>query len=292
MFRFASAWILVLAATSAFAQDQADPDPLWQFWVKGQTQHYANFFQRAEGQAQDDVQALYGEAGASVTLSRTAPLRAYGNVNVMQFSESDLSTSPGIRVGLRLDGRPHAFDVRAEQLLDRPSFDIGDEFDRADITNLAGEYSYRVTRDWQVSLEGEYQKQDIEVTTLRDNDFLGAGAAVRWRGSRLFSPEIGFRSGRREVEDDTLSYDQDEMYLQIRSAPTPEIYISARYRDRGREYTSGREDDRRQITASVDWSMTPTLIWNFYGSHETVKVNRAGRDFDTALYILGITKRF
>ena len=116
MFRSASALILILAASSAFAQ-RTDPDPLWQFWVKGQVQHYANFFQRAEGQAQDDVQALYGEAGASVALSRTAPLRAYGNVNVMQFSESDLSTSPGIRLGLRLDGRPHAFDVRAEQLI-------------------------------------------------------------------------------------------------------------------------------------------------------------------------------
>lgn len=291
MFRVASAVILVLAASSAFAQTAA-ADPQWQLWVKGQVQHHANFFQRAEGQVQDDVQALYGEAGASVSLSRTTPLRAYGSVNVMRFSESGLSTSPGIRLGVRHDGRPHAFDVRAEHLSDRPSFDIGDEFDRADITNLAGEYSYRVTRDWQMSLEGEYQRQDIEVTPLRDNDFVGAGAGVRWRGSRVFSPEIGYRSGKREVENDTLSYDQNEIYLQIRSSPTPEIYISARYRDRDREYTSGREDDRRQITASVDWSMTPALIWNFYTAHESVKVNRAGRDFDTALYILGITKRF
>ena len=285
MSRFALAVLLVLFANAAVAQDT------WQFWVKGQGQFYDNFFQAPEGTPQDDVRALFAEVGASVGLGHE--LRAYGQVNHLRYNEDALDPSSGIRLGLRMEGKPHAFDVYAEQLKDRPVFDVGDEFDRADIHTVAGEYSLRVVEDWQVSVDGELQEQDFEITPPRDNDFGALGAAVRWRGSRVFSPEIGVRVGERDVTDDTLSYDQRDLYLQIRSAPTPELYLSLRYRDRHRDYASfDREDQRRQIAAAADWRMSELLTWNAYIAREKVNSNLPDHDFDTGLVSLGVTLRF
>ncbi len=303
MYKFGSVMIaaaMLFGTGNALAQTRPQSAPTWQFWLKGQGQLYDNFFQRASGQDQEDVRAVFGEVGTSVGLSRTTPLRAFGSFNDLRFDDNRLDASPGIRVGLRSEGRPHAFEVYVEQLQNRPSFEIGDQFDRADIRNIVGDYSYRFAKDWQVSVSGELQNQDVDVTNTRDNDFWYAGAALRWRRSRLFSPEIGFRTGTRDVTDDTLSYDQDELYLQVRSSPIPPLYLSVRYRNRKRDYTTGvttvsefgREDKRRQITVGVDYTISPPLTVNFYGSHENADVNRAGRDFTTALYLLGLTWRF
>jgi hypothetical protein len=294
MFRVWIVAVLVVFAATASAQQ---PEPAWDFWLKGQVLNYDNFFQAPEGSPEADVTALFGEVGASVRI--TGPLRAYGHVNTLHYDDDALDNSNGIRLGLRQEGRPHAFDVYGEQLMDRPTFDVGDEFDRADIRTFAGEYSYRFMDDWQVSVDGELQNQEFELTPARDNDFHAAGAAVRWRGSRLLSPEIGFRTGERDVDDATLSYDQRDLYLQLRSSPTPSLYISLRYRDRTREYSTGdalspnfgREEDRTQWALGTDWTFTRNLALNLYAARENVDSNIAGRDFDTALYVIGLTWR-
>src|SRR5688572_31865842 len=51
----------------------------------------------------------------------------FGHVNYIHFNESTLEGSPAFRLGLRGDLRPHAFEVYAEQLSNRPSFEL-DEF--------------------------------------------------------------------------------------------------------------------------------------------------------------------
>lgn len=91
-----------------------------------------------------------------------------------------------------------------------------------------------------------------------------------------------------------------ETYDQARSAPTDTVYLSLRYRMRQREYTTGdvassnfdREDDRNQWTLSADWKMLPGLIWNLYYANETADSSREGRDFDTKVYLLGLTFAF
>lgn len=279
--------------------NDANRESTWSFWLRGNAQLYENFFQAPEGGDEEDVLAGFGEVGAGLRLSRAVPLQLYGQFNYTHYDFENLDSSTGVRIGLRSDGRPHSFDVFAEQLSDRPSFDVGDEFDRADIRTFAGEYSYRVTRQWQLSLDGEAQEQEFDLTPTRDNDYGAFGAAVRWRPTRLFSPEIGYRTGERDVVDETLSYDQSEWYLQVRSSLTPAVYLSVRLRDRTREYSTdavtssnfGREDDRQQIAAALDWTMRPGFIWNFYASHEDVETNVEGRDFDTRLYVAGLTLR-
>ena len=289
---------VILIAGLAAAQEQppqqqqppAQQDP-WQFWVRANAQLYDNFFEAPNGRPQDDVTALFGEAGASVGFAKS--FRAYGQVNYLHYDEEGLDSSPGFRVGLRGDAHPHSFDVYAEDLRNRPTFDVGDEFDRADIRTLAATYEYRSSHDWSAGADGELQQQNFKITTSRDNDFRSAGASVRWRGSRLFSPEVGVRFGNRDVDDDRLSYGQRDVYLQIRSSLTPKLYLSGRYRNRKRDYDNlGREDKRNQITLSADYTLVPNLILNLYGSHETTGVNQPNRDFKTALYVAGLTWRF
>ena len=282
---------LVAVATSLSAFAQSQPQRTFGFWLKGQALLFGNFFQAPDGTPEDDVLAGLGEVGANLNLSND--LRAYASYNYLAYDDEQLDKSDGFRVGLQREGTPHAFNVYAEQLRDRPTFDVGDVFDRADITTLAGEYSYRFLKDWQASVDGEMQQQDFELTPARENDFHAIGGAIRWRGSRLFSPEIGFRTGERDVNDETLSYEQDDLYLQIRSAVTPDLYVSVRFRDRSRDYPNiGREDERRQFVASADWSTSRSLTWNFYYSYETVDVNIPDRDFDTSLLAAGLTWRF
>jgi hypothetical protein len=281
------------------SREETPAEKPWEFWLSGNVQNYGNFFQATEGGLEEDATAVEGEVGASLRLGQ-GPLRAYGSFNHLNYRDFGLEASNGVRIGLKSGGRPHGFDVYADQTNNRPTFDAGDEFDTADIRTLAGEYTYRFADDWQVSADGQFQQQENEITSSHDNDFKALGAAVRWRGSRLFSPEIGYRAGERDVDDATLSYDQNEWYVQVRSSLTPTVYLSVRYRDRGRQYSTGdagssnfgREDARRQLAASADWTFLPMLTLNVYAAREDVDVNRAGRDFDTSLGLVGLTWRF
>jgi len=284
-------FLLALALAAApwlHAQQQPPNDPLWEAWVKGNGQLYENFFQDP-GSGGETVTAMQAEVGASRRVARG--IRAYGDVNYLHFFDDTLEGSPGMRVGARGDLRPHAFDVYAEVLNNRPSFEL-DEFSGADIRRLAGEYSYRFLKDWQASVDGDFEQQEFD-NSLRDNDFHQAGAAIRWRGSRIFSPEIGFRTGERDVNDALQSYDQHEIYLQIRSQTTERLYLSARFRDRKRDYQNiSREDKRRQLTVGADYTISDVWVLNLYGAREHVDTTQAGRDFTSGLWIAGVTYRF
>ncbi|MBW3565117.1 MAG: DUF560 domain-containing protein [Acidobacteria bacterium] len=271
-----------------------------QAWVKGQGLFFQNFFQATEGRAEEDVHAFYGEAGASYRLSRSLPVRAYASANTVQYNDDLLDSADGFRIGARGDGRPHAFDVYFDQQMDRPTFDVGDVFDRADVRTFSGQYGYRVTRDWELKAGGELQNQEFDLTPVRDNDYSEIMGAVRYRGWRQFSPEIGFAAGERDVDDPTLSYDQSEVYLQIRSAVSPRLYASVRLRLRERDYSTsatassnfGRSDDRQQLSGYADYELLDYLTLNLYGSFEDVDSNLEGRDFDTSMLLVGLTLHF
>lgn len=277
-------------------RERADPVAAWQVWLRADGHLYENFFQATAGREEEDVTAFATELGATYALSPAMPLLAYGSVNYMRYGEHGLGSTNGMRLGVRSEGRPHAFNAFVQQLNDRPTFDVGDEFDRADVRTFAADYAYRFG-EWQAGIDGELQSQRFQLTESRNNEFTGVGAAVRWRRWRVFSPEVGLRFGNRDVDDPTQSYDQRDAYLQIRSSVTPQLYLSLRFRDRGREYTTniadasnfGREDDRRQIAFNAVYSLRPDLDLNLYVTRENTDTNVPRRDFDTALWLLGIT---
>ena len=279
---------------------RAAEEQRFELWLKGQGFLFDNFFQATDVAAEQDVNALYAELGGSYRLSRSVPVKAYLSVNTVQYDDDALDSSEGFRLGVRGDMRPHGFDVYVDQQMDRPTFDVGDVYDRADVRTLSGEYGYRVTRDWEVKVEGELQEQEFDLTPDRDNDYTELGGGIRYRAWRMFSPEIGFATGERDVDDARLSYDQDEVYLQIRSALSPRLYASARLRLRDRSYVTddvtssnfGRSDDRQQISGYADYELLEYLTLNFYGSYEDVDSNLEGRDFDTTMLLVGATLHY
>jgi hypothetical protein len=250
-----------------------------------------NFFQAPEGQPTDDVNAMAAEVRLVARPAVLHPLQTYMHLGAVDFET--LGTSPGATIGTRLEGRPHSFDVALEFLQNRPSLELGDEFDEADTVRLFGDYSYRVTRDLELIALGEIQQQTMQISPARDNQFMAAGAAIRYRGfGSHFSPEIGFVTGQRDVENDAEDHSQNDMYVRVRSAVTPTVYLSGRYRHRVREYdTILREDTRDQWTLSGDWRFHRFLAANVYVAIENADSSNASRAFDTETFGVGLSVR-
>ncbi len=260
---------------------------------------FDNFFQASDPALEQDINAL----GAELRFARGGDTGwlPYFRANYLDYDDEALEASYGARIGARLASRPHRFEIYLDHQLDRPTFDIGDVFDTADVTTLVADYGLRVTDSWELGLQGEAQQQSFNVLETKDNDFRGLGASLRYRGfGSLFSPEIGYGAGEREVDDPAETYDQTETYVQVRSAPAETVYLSLRYRMREREYTTGdiaasnfaREDDRDQWSLTADWRMLPRLTWNLYWAAEDAQSTRVAREFDTQTVLLGLTIGF
>ncbi|HEY0590235.1 MAG TPA: hypothetical protein VGF40_00595, partial [Thermoanaerobaculia bacterium] len=247
---------------------------------------FDNFFQASDPALEQDIDAL----GAELRFARAGSTGwlPYFRANYLDYSEEVLDPSFGGRVGVRYAGRPHRFEIYLDHQIDRPTFDIGDVFDTADVTTAVADYGLRFADDWELGLQGEVQQQSFNELEIKNNDFMGAGASLRFRGfGSMFSPEVGYMSGEREVDDPTETYDQTETYVQIRSAPAETVYLSLRYRMRGRDYSTddvtssnfGREDDRDQWALTADWRMLPRLTWNLYWATEDAQSTRVEREF-------------
>lgn len=256
---------------------------------------FDNFFQAPETAPQQNVDALAGELRLVAPLGET--VEGYSNLNYTRY-EDPLEASQGVTAGLRSAGRTHGFDLFGEYLTNRPSGDVGELVEQADIRRVAGEYSYRVTRDWQLTALGDYQQQDFDITQGKDNTFLDFGGAVRYRGfGSAFSPEIGATFGERDADDPDEDHDQRDLFLKIRSAPADWAYLSLRYRHRTRDYSIaaplatnfGREDTRKQWVATADLRTGDILTWNLYYSYEDAESTRVEREFTTSLFAAGLT---
>lgn len=299
--------LLLLAGVlsfSAFAQesgrsDDRSPDARLSSELRLNGWRFDNFFQASDPAAEQDINAL----GAELRFARSTDRgwAPYFRANYLDYDDEALDPSYGGRLGARFASRPHAFEIYLDHQLDRPTFDIGDVFDTADVTTLVAEYGFRFTPAWELGLQAELQQQSFNQLTVKDNELTGAGASLRYRGfGSKFSPEVGYVMGEREVDDPTETYDQTETYLQIRSAPTDALYLSARYRMREREYTTadlaatnfGREDDRDQISLTADWRLMPRVTLNLYYATEDATSTRVERAFETQTALVGVTFGF
>jgi hypothetical protein len=278
------------------------PDPTVE--IRLNTLFFGNFFQAPEGVPEEDVMAAAVEGRFTRNLPfhfrQTQPVQGYLYLDYLRFDQEEFGGSPGLRVGARSEGRPHGWDAWAQLQKDRPAFDVGDQLDQANIARLAGDYSYRLGRNWQFGTGFDYEQQSFDLAEQRDNNFLGIGGTIRYRGfGSEFSPEIGFALGDRSVDDSNEDYGQTDWILQIRSAPSPPLYLSVRYRHRVREYDTsnpsarnfGREDTRDQIVLGADLRSGARLTWNLYLAWENADSTSPSRVFDTLLATFGLSYR-
>lgn len=260
---------------------------------------FQNFFQAPDGEPETNVNGLQLRAELAYRLSMDRPLEAY--VEAGRVAYQDLEDSSRVGAGLRLDGRPHAFDLSLALETDRPILDVGDEFETADVIYVDGEYGYRLTSDWELKGLLEAQDQSFEFTSRKDNTIHGLGAAVRYRGFGYeFSPEVGLLLGGRDATDVSENHSQNDVYVKIRSVPAPGWYISARYRHRVREYDTdvvtdrnfGREDTRDQLSAVIAYELTEELDVDAYLAHQDAESTLASRTFTTQILFLGLSWGF
>lgn len=267
--------------------------------VKLTGQLYDNFFQAPDGEPKESVLAFELGLQLSRELSTPRKLRPYLKLGGIVWEK--LENSGLIMAGLNSSGTSHSLDVSARYLLNRPSLDVGDHFDTADILRFTGVYSYRLSRDIQLNGATFFQSQSFEDQTTSDNNLWGIGGSVRYRGfGSIFSPEVGFITGERSAEVANEDHDQTDLYLKVRCAPNRDLYFSARLRYRTRDYSVDdalasnyqREDTRKQLALIGVYRFSQQLALDVYYTYEDADSSKDSRIFTTQLIFVGLAMAF
>lgn len=289
-----------LLVTSASLPAQPPPpwdDPVFDSEIRVNQFTFDNFFQVPDGEMARDVDMTRVEARLAARADESSPFSLYGRGRFDSYGE-DLDEAWAAGVGAAWDTDAHDADLYLEYEQDRPVFDIGDEFDRANVVRLAGEYGWRFTEDWEATLLGEARQEEFAQTSSKDNDWLGGGVALRYRGfGYAFSPEVGAGLGGRDADDPNEDMDETEYWVKIRSLPTERLYLSARVRWRDREYSIddpaadnfGREDDRMDWTVAADLQVFDWLGVNGYYYRQDADSTKPSRVFESSLGGVGLT---
>jgi hypothetical protein len=274
---------------------------IWRQEIRLQGQVFGNFFQASDDRLAEDVTAVSTQYRATVKPWGTRPIEFYGHVDYQHYVSIDRDNSYGGGVGATYNGNVHSFGAYIDRGENRASFDVGDQTAIANITMFGADYSYRLTRDWELKADATFDQQRYSLQTGNESDFQAFGASVRYRGfGRIFSPRLGYVAGTRDAVDPRDSYDDTYWYLQVISVPHPRLYLSARYRDRLRDYTTsdptsssfGREDERTQWMLSANYRLTDHVGVSTYYAREATDSSRVGRDFDVDLLLVGLTYGF
>ena len=302
-----AAVLLALAPLSARAQEsdtlpstqRADSSAGIQGEVRVNGMHFGNFYQAPDSGAQRDVRALSLDGRVEWPLSRSGNTRLYGAGNLVVYDDPDPSTR--IAGGVNARHGTRVVDLSAGFRSNAPRFDVGDRFEQADILDAAAVLALRPAEDIEVGVLGRFAREWYSIDDQKNSTVSELGASLRYRGfGYLFSPEIGAAFGRRSVELEVEDYAQREVFLQIRSVPTPPLYLSARYRNRLRDYATdletaanfAREDARHQLTLAGELRLSTALSWSAYYAWETSDSSLDSRDFTVQLLSTGLVYRF
>lgn len=260
--------------------------------------YYDNFFQtpserptRSIGAGTADLRLVHG-LGAT----RRSSVRARAGLTAFD----GLPTSAVAEAGARAASRVQMLDLNAIAFVNSPRFEVGESLERADAIGATLEYGVLVANALQVGLLADVSRERYENVRRNDNTVHDFGGSLRWRGfGSNFSPEVGYLVGRREVENAEESFDQRAFWVQLRTSLRRNLYASARWRRRLREYDTGdvtarnfgREDTRDQLTAGV--TLTPRLgpVWDLYYGMENVDSSRPERGFTAHSVSLGASFR-
>ena len=289
--------LLVLLATVGPVEAQS-PERPYDGEVRFDLLSFGNFFQAPADALETDVTATRIRARLGTTVDLDRPLKLYAEFG--RVSYNDLGGSNAVGGGVQYLGRPQSFRLSVGLQTDRPTIDVGDEFDRADVTTIRGEYGYRPNRDWEVKGLLTLQFQGFDLNSSKDNTLFGTGAAARYRGfGSLFSPEIGVIFGGRGAVDRHEDHSQNDLYLKVRSAPAPPLYLSVTYRHRTRNYSIddqaarnfGRADTRKQLTALAEIHTWTYVYLNVYYAFQDGISTLASRTFTTHMLTIGVSLR-
>jgi hypothetical protein len=246
---------------------------------------HENFFQLSNDGPRRDVMAGVLELRIEESLGAAGAQKAYVRGDLFQFEQ--LGLSPGAIVGVKRVQGANQFDLSLTGQWSRPRFDSGDELEQANLVAANGSYSLRVASPLELIAMAEYSRESLKIHSDRRSKSYEVGGAVRFRTfRRRVSTEVGVLQGTRDLND-LQQYVNDTAYVAVRTTVIPRVYLSVRYRNRIRHYTTGdtasrnfgREDRRQQMTAYLDLSLWGNLVWNLSGGVEQADSTKPGSGF-------------
>ena len=259
--------------------------------------HFSNFFQASDPDMAESMRAGGLEYRAAVR-PWGGKTDLYTHLNYTWWQGADLVGSSGIRLGASRQSDLQSFNVFGQVNQNRPSFEVGNTYSRADTRFFHGDYSYRVTPDWELEVEAEHDRQSYEENPQRDNRYTGFGGSVRYRGfGGNFSPRIGFMNGSRQVENSEESYDNDDYYLSVTTEALSPVWLSVAYHTRGRAYSIDdplsdnfrRRESGPRITLAAAWRSHPRLTWGMYYSRDSNHSTSETSNFRTSYVVFSVS---
>lgn len=257
--------------------------------------YLGNFFQATAGMPKENVLAGTGEVRLTLPLTGSNS-QLHGGVVGTLYSEFDPSLS--FLAGARWGGGIHLLEGNVSLRVRSPRIEVGDTLGFADVFLAEAKYKIRPLRELQLGVLAGFDRQIYGRSEERDNHALRIGGSGRYYGlGYLLSPEIGVAVGNRDVELDEEDYDERTLWLTLRSVPVSAVYLSLRYRARLREYRGDdpasrnfkREDDRTDLTLTVDVSLNDRWSWTAYLSYQGARSTRKSRTFKTQYLWTGLT---
>jgi len=280
--------------------DSEFDEPRWErmeFRLHLERSRYDNFYRVPEDEVAGDTTADRALLRVLWSLFENRPYQLFAEAQ--QTAYTDQPSAEVFAGGFRLDGERHYVELRGEVSRDRPSSDLEDDPDPADVQRFAGEYDVQVSRHWQVSTGGHLEDRTHDQPG-RASQAVDAGTALRWRGrGSLFSPELGVAWGRKNADRVNEEYSQRDLIVRLRSRPLDPLYVSLRYRYRDRDYDAesirasnfGREDTRDEWTLRADWTLARFAIVNLEYVWMDGQSSRPDKAFESSELALGLTLR-
>lgn len=269
--------------------------------IRLEAYHFNNFFQATTPGSAQNINAL----GLEYRIAKrfTADDELFAHVGARTWSNNNISNSYNARVGWNHPGAVQAWRVYIDERTNSPSFNVGAagaSYGVADTTTLAGEYSYRLRKIWQLGADASYARQTFPNSARNNNDTV-LGASLRYRGFGWhFTPAVGMMTGRLNVNTPTEDYKQSGWWVQAEVIPYPWLYFSARYYPQSRDYSTplvthynfGREEDRPQLSLIASIKSSSHLTWLIYYAQEHTASSRPNSNFNDSMLLVGPQYRF
>lgn len=280
----------VSVAGAAFAQDtpSATND------LRLTQRVFDNFTQAYDGEPKLNISATGLEDTATVPFGRHWSL--YGRGELLRYER--FGVSPLVGAGVRRDGRHHMFDASVQGEFKRPIVDIDDSVGEANSAVTGVQYGYRPVRPLLLGVNTTYRNDRFELESRNARTY-DAGATVRYQiYGRALMPSIGFSTGRRDSVNPADDFSQRDLIFRLQSEFSG-VRLNGRYRHRLRDYTVddarsrnfGRDDTRRQFTVSAEVPVYGDLAAVAYYAIERNRSSRAGRNFRTQMFSVGLAWR-
>jgi hypothetical protein len=255
--------------------------------VRLQTLYFDNFYQTSDPDRIREMVAAALELRGAYRRPNTKT-DYYGHARYQWWNGESLVGSYAARVGVARESDLQTFNVFLHRNENRPSFEVGNTYARADTTIGEATYSYRVTPNWEPGLQLQVEKQTYDDAPQRDNDFAGIGASVRYHGfGANFTPRVGFLHGSRDVKTAEENYDETNYFVEASTERFSPFWMSLGISSRGRTYSIGDPEsynyERRDSGPAIQFVAAvrshPRVTWSLYYSRESADSPIENADF-------------